>query len=162
MQKKWLLAMALCALVSISAAERAVVGQPLPPINAVDENNAVVPLNQFKDKMGVVVFFFPKAFTGGCVCENAGFRDHLAEYTAKGYVILGASRDDPIVLQKFKEVYHLNYTLLSDPRDELANALGLDGSKRDTAVIAKDGRLLKQYHDVIPQKHFKELLAELP
>src|SRR5437764_5524169 len=70
MYKQLLLAVALCGMFPVSGAERASVGQPLPPINAVDENNAVVPLNQFKDKMGVVIFFFPKAFTGGCVCEN--------------------------------------------------------------------------------------------
>ncbi len=71
-------------------------------------------MSLYKGKSGVVLFFFPKAFTGGCVCENAGFRDYISKYSDKGYTVLGASRDEPATLVKFKQIYRLNYTLLSD------------------------------------------------
>ena len=111
--------------------------------------------------MGLVVFFFPKAFTGGCVCENNGFRDYAAAYQQKGYVVLGASRDEPKILRIFKEKYGLNYTLISDPNDDLANALGLHPGKRDTIVVGKDGVVARMYHDVNAPTHHKTLINEI-
>src|SRR5438067_2342166 len=74
-----------CAFATFAEDRPARVGEPLPDIVATDENGAQHPLNLYKDKSGVVIFFFPKAFTGGCVCENAGFRDYISKYSDKGY-----------------------------------------------------------------------------
>jgi len=160
-----MLKLALCAtLVFCSFAafsETAKKGEPLPNITATDENGAQIPLNIYKGKSGLVIFFFPKAFTGGCVCENAGFRDYITKYNDKGYTILGASRDEPATLVKFKQIYKLNYTLLSDPNDELAKALGLNGGKRDTIVVDKDGIIQDKKHDVDAPTHHKTLINEL-
>src|SRR5947207_8764763 len=105
-----LAALFVCAFASFTA-EPARQGQPLPEITATDENGAAVPLSTYKGKSGLVIFFFPKAFTGGCVCENAGFRDYASKYADKGYTVLGASRDEPPTLVKFKQIYRLNYPL---------------------------------------------------
>ena len=137
------------------------VGEPLPAIVGVDENGAQHALSLYKDKSGVVIFFFPKAFTGGCVCENAGFRDYISKYSEKGYTILGVSRDIPETLVKFKQIYRLNYTMLSDPDDTLAKSLGVNGGKRDTVVVGKDGRVVKIYHDVDAPTHHKSLIGNL-
>jgi peroxiredoxin len=40
-------------------------GDPAPDVTATDEAGNKVALSSFKDKEGVVIFFFPKAFTGG-------------------------------------------------------------------------------------------------
>jgi peroxiredoxin Q/BCP len=149
-----------CAFAAFSA-DTAKKGELLPDISAVDENGAEHRLSLYKDKSGLVIFFFPKAFTGGCVCENAGFRDYIGKYNEKGYTILGVSRDEPSTLVKFKQIYRLNYTLLSDPNDELAKALGLHGGKRDTIVIGKDGRVINTYHDVDAPTHHKTLINDL-
>jgi len=136
-------------------------GEPLPDISAMDENGAQHALSLYKDKSGIVIFFFPKAFTGGCVCENAGFRDYIGKYSDKGFTILGVSRDIPETLVKFKQIYRLNYTLLSDPDDKLAHSLGVSGGKRDTVVVGKDGRVIKILHDVDAPTHHKKLINEL-
>ena len=163
-----MLKFALCAVLSVCAfatfaedSRPARPGEMLPPIVAMDENGAQHALNMYKDKSGVVIFFFPKAFTGGCVCENAGFRDYIGKYSDKGYTILGVSRDIPETLVKFKQIYRLNYTLLSDPDDKLAKELGVTGGKRDTVVVGKDGRVLKIFHDVDAPTHHKKLINEL-
>jgi peroxiredoxin Q/BCP len=160
LKHSWILALAMFA-VSGFCADVAKVGEPLPQVNATDENGALLNLNQFKDKMGLVIFFYPKAFTGGCVCENAGFRDYSAKYLEKGYMVLGASRDDNRIQKIFKDKYHLNYTLLSDPNDELARTFGVTPGKRDTVVIGKDGRVMKILHDVDAPTHHKTLINEL-
>src|SRR5690349_5083175 len=102
---------ALCAALMFSAvaafSAELKPGDMLPSISATDENGAQHPLDLYKNKTGVVIFFFPKAFTGGCVCENAGFRDYIGKYSDKGYTILGVSRDEPSTLVKFKQIYRL-------------------------------------------------------
>lgn len=157
-----LLALCCCAFASFSADKVARQGEPLPEIKTVDETGAQVSLSQYKGKNGLVIFFFPKAFTGGCVCENAGFRDYASKYAEKGYTVVGASRDEPATLVKFKEIYRLNYPLLSDPNDELARSLGLVGGQRDTIVVDKNGVVFKQYHNVDAPKHHKDLIKEIP
>jgi peroxiredoxin len=41
------------------------VGDAAPDVTATDESGNAVKLSSFKDKSGVIIFFFPKAFTGG-------------------------------------------------------------------------------------------------
>ncbi len=41
------------------------VGDALPDLITTDENGQALKLASFKDKSGVVLFFYPKAFTGG-------------------------------------------------------------------------------------------------
>lgn len=153
-------ALLVCACAAFTG-EVAQKGQPLPEISAVDENGQAVSLSSYKGKSGLVIFFFPKAFTGGCVCENAGFRDYAAKYAEKGYTVIGASRDEPPTLVKFKQIYRLNYPLLSDPNDELARSLGLVGGQRDTILVDRNGIVLKQYHNVDAPKHHKDLVHDL-
>ena len=148
-----------CAFSTFSAELRQ--GDSLPDISAIDENGAQHALSLYKDKSGVVIFFFPKAFTGGCVCENAGFRDYIGKYSDKGFTILGVSRDEPSTLVKFKQIYRLNYTLLSDPSDQLAHSLGVTPGKRDTIVVGKDGKVIRVYHDVDAPTHHKTLINDL-
>jgi len=82
------------------------------------------------------------------VCENRGFSDYAEKYAKKGYAVIGASRDIPETLQKFKSIYKLNYPTLSDPNDDLSRALGLVPGQRDTIVIDRNGIVMKQDHNV--------------
>lgn len=41
------------------------VGDAAPDVTATDEGGKEVKLSSFKDKQGLLIFFFPKAFTGG-------------------------------------------------------------------------------------------------
>ncbi|HLX62374.1 MAG TPA: peroxiredoxin [Planctomycetota bacterium] len=153
--------LAFCAFSGFCAGV-AQVGQPLPSeLAPTDENGAAHPLALYKGKTGVVIFFFPKAFTGGCVCENRGFSDYAEKYMKKGYTVIGASRDIPETLVKFKSIYKLNYTMLSDPNDELSRALGLVPGQRDSIVIDKNGIVIKQEHNVDAPTHHKTLINEI-
>ena len=160
-----MLKFALCAVLFFSAfaafSGELKPGDMLPSVSAPDENGAQHPFDLYKNKTGLVIFFFPKAFTGGCVCENAGFRDYIGKYSDKGFTIVGVSRDEPSTLVKFKQIYRLNYTLLSDPSDQLAHELGVTPGKRDTVVVGKDGRVIKVYRDVDAPTHHKTLINDL-
>ena len=153
--------LSLCVHGGEAAAELKV-GDPAPDVTTTDEAGKEVKLSSFKDKQGVVIFFFPKAFTGGCTAETCGFRDDAAEYTARGYALVGASRDPSDVLTKFKEENKAPYGFISDPKGDLAKSLGLTPGARQTIVIGKDGKVEHIYKSVQPLTHPKDVLKDLP
>ena len=66
--KFWLPMLAVVAGVSGAFCEDArglKVGDAMPAFTATDETGKTVDLASFKDKEGMIIFFFPKAFTGG-------------------------------------------------------------------------------------------------
>ena len=43
----------------------------------------------------VVLYFYPKDHTPGCIVEAKGFRDAFSEVRAAGATVVGVSLDDP-------------------------------------------------------------------
>jgi thioredoxin-dependent peroxiredoxin len=156
----WMVAL-LFACQMVFCAEAPKVGDMAPDVGAPDETGKEIKLSSFKDKNAVVIFFYPKADTPGCTKESCGFRDDSKTYQEKGYVVLGASRDTPEAQKAFKEKYNLNYPLLSDPKGELATALGLTPGQRQTVVIGKDGKIEKIYKTVTAASHAQDVLKDL-
>jgi len=120
-----------------------------------------VSISELKGKT-VVVFFYPKALTGGCTIESCGFRDILADFP-KDAVVLGASADDVALNQKFIDKEKLSYPLLCDTDLKLIQALGIQNAKGKTAqrltfVVGKDGKIAKIYDKVTPKTHPAEVL----
>ncbi|MEK6970712.1 MAG: thioredoxin-dependent thiol peroxidase, partial [archaeon] len=130
-----------------------------------------VRLSDFKGKK-VVLYFYPRDDTPGCTKEACEFRDAKAQFTRKGAVVLGVSKDDEASHQKFVKKYDLNFTLLSDPDHAVIGKYGawaeksLYGKKfmgivRSTFVIDEDGTILKAFPKVSPEGHAKEILDVL-
>jgi thioredoxin-dependent peroxiredoxin len=161
--------MILAILVSIvstlsycaDAPAAAKVGDPTPDITAMDDEGEEVKLSSYKDKNGLVLFFFPKANTPGCTKETCGFRDDAKAFSEKGYVVFGISRDTREVLAGFKKTYGVAYSFLSDPDGKLAAALGIPAGTRQTAIIGKDGKITKIYQKVDAATHSKDVLKDL-
>ena len=67
---KYLVVTLLAAVASFSSvfcAEASALkpGDAVPPMTSTDETGKQIELASFKGKEGLVIFFFPKAFTGG-------------------------------------------------------------------------------------------------
>ena len=75
--------------------------------------------------------------------------------------MLGVSRDTAEAQKAFKEEQHLNFPLLSDPKGELAAALGVTPGKRQTVVLDKEGKLERFYGAVEASTHAKDLLKDM-
>jgi peroxiredoxin Q/BCP len=111
----------------------------------------------------VVIFFYPKALTGGCTVESCGFRDILKDFP-ENTVVIGASGDDLKLQQQFIDKNMLPFALLADTELKLINELGIRNSptaktpKRVTFVIDKEGKIVKIYDKVTPKDHPKEVL----
>lgn len=152
------------AVLDTAGAEEVVpspVGTELPKLSATNQDGECVDLSGYKGQKGLIIFFFPKAFTPGCTAESCGFSDEREKYLEKGYEVFGASRDTPEQLKKFKEEYKLSYPLLSDPEGKLAKLLGLAPGKRQTAMVGKDGKLERVIATVTAKTHPQELLKEV-
>ncbi len=146
-------------------------GTKAPSFTLKDTNGKEVKLSDFKGKK-VVLYFYPRDDTPGCTVEACEFRDAKAQFTKKGAVVLGVSKDDEVSHQKFVKKYDLNFTLLSDPDHKVIEKYGawaeksLYGKKfmgivRSTFVIDEDGTILKAFPKVSPEGHAKEILDVL-
>jgi peroxiredoxin Q/BCP len=113
----------------------------------------------------VVVFFYPRALTGGCTVESCGFRD-IADKFPKGTVILGASNDGIEKQNEFIKKNMLPYALLCDTDSKLIKELGIMSAKGNAAqrisfVIDKEGKIAKIYTKVTPKDHPAEVLKQV-
>ena len=146
-------------------------GNPAPDFTLLDENGVTCKLSDYRGQP-VVLYFYPKDDTPGCTTEACNFRDDYSQYTQAGVVILGISPDSPKNHIKFKEKYHLPFTLLADEGHKVCELYGVwgrkkmmgreyDGVFRTTFLIDRQGKLVKVFETVKPAEHSKEVLGAL-
>jgi len=144
---------------------------PAPDFALADENNVMHSLSDYRGRP-VVLYFYPKDDTPGCTTEACSFRDDYSSYTDAGVEILGVSPDTPKAHTKFKQKYHLPFTLLADEGHKVCELYGVwgrkkfmgreyDGVFRTTFLIDADGMIVKVFENVKPAGHSKEVLAAL-
>lgn len=141
-------------------------------VQVFDESGKQVTLADFFKKDMLLVYFYPKDNTPGCTTEACNFRDANSEIRSMGVDIVGISKDSADSHRKFKERNNLNFVLLSDPQHKLQEAFDVwkeksfmgrkfIGTERSTFLVAKDGRILKEWRNVKANKHKEEVLEYL-
>lgn len=122
------------------------VGQPAPDFTLDAHDGSQVTLSGFKGKKNVVLFFFPKAFTGTCERQVTGHGQDLAKFRELGAEVLGISTDQSPSQAAFaKQCGNVNFPLLSDHRHRVVNLYGVarpEGSlsnERAAFVIDREG-----------------------
>jgi thioredoxin-dependent peroxiredoxin len=144
---------------------------PAPQFRLADENGVVRSLDDFRGK-ALVLYFYPKDDTPGCTTEACAFRDDYGAYAQAGVTILGVSPDSSKSHTKFKEKYHLPFSLLADEDHAVCSAYGAWGPKklagreyegvlRTTFLIGPDGMIVKVWENVKPDGHSAEILGAL-
>jgi len=124
-----------------------------PLFSLPDQNNKIHSLADYKGKW-VVLYFYPKDNTPGCIREACGFRDKLDLLQKNNIVVLGVSKDSVESHKKFVEQYQLNFPLLSDSDLNVIKAYKAYGIKevvfknfetviRKTYIIGPDGEIKK-------------------
>jgi thioredoxin-dependent peroxiredoxin len=130
-------------------------GRKGPDFTLEDAGGRRVSLADFKGK-DVIVYFYPKDDTPGCIKEACGFRDLWQDLQKAGIVVLGVSADSPESHTKFSGKYRLPFLLLSDPERRVMTAWGAYGEKvlygkkttgviRSTVWIGPDGTVRKHW-----------------
>jgi peroxiredoxin Q/BCP len=161
------LALLLALLFARTAHAKPVVGAPAPDFTLNSQEGKPVSLHDFRGKW-IVLYFYPKDFTGGCSLEAHNFQRDIAQYDKLNAVIIGVSGQDEESHQKFCVKESLSFKLLADTKhqvsesyDSLANMLVAKMSKRHTFLVDPSGVVRKIYLDVSPAKHSEEVLADL-
>ena len=89
------------------------INTPAPDFTLCDQNGVTHTLSQYRGKK-VILYFYPKDNTSGCTKQACGFAERYPQFSEKGAVILGVSKDSVASHKKFEEKYSLPFPLLSD------------------------------------------------
>jgi peroxiredoxin Q/BCP len=143
------------------------VGTEAPGFSLPSQDGSKVELASYRGKW-VVLYFYPKDFTGGCTLEAQSFQRDLGKYKAKGAVVLGVSVDSVSSHKDFCVKESLQYKLLADPDHTVVDKYGTlvmyNGTpfaSRTTFVIDPKGIVRKVYPKVQPATHSAEVLTDL-
>ena len=144
------------------------IGDRMPDFEVVDQDGNQV---SSKDLIGkkTVVYFYPKDNTSGCTAEACSIRDNYESLVAKGYNVIGVSKDSAASHRKFREKYDLPFTLLSDTSTQMLQAFGAWGEKkmygktvmgtiRKTFIFDEDRTLIEIIEKVDTGNHAAQIL----
>jgi len=144
------------------------IGDRMPDFEVMDQDGNKV---SSKDLIGkkTVVYFYPKDNTSGCTAEACNLRDNHEALLARGYNVIGVSKDSVASHRKFKEKYELPFTLLSDTSTEMLQAFGAWGEKkmygktvmgtlRRTFIFDEQGILTEIIEKVDTKNHAAQIL----
>ena len=161
------LLVALCAALPLFAhAADLAPGDKAPDFTLQTTEGKPVKLSDFVGKRGVVLAWYPKAFTGGCTEELKSFADAEAELAKYDVAVYMVSFDTPEKNAEFQKSLNAKLPLLSDTKGDVADAFGNSGlggmyAKRWTYYIDKDGVVRFVDKDVKTATAAKDIVAKL-
>lgn len=140
----------------------------MPGFEVMDQNGNIV---SSKDLLGkkTVIYFYPKDNTSGCTAEACNLRDNHEAMIARGYNVIGVSKDSVKSHKKFAEKYELPFTLLADTSTEMIQSFGAWGEKsmygrkymgimRTTFIFDENGILTDIIEKVDTKNHASQIL----
>jgi peroxiredoxin Q/BCP len=165
MKIKLLLATLLISATTIFAAIPKA-GDTAPLVTGTDQNGKDFKLADLVGKKIVLLYFYPKDFTGGCTKEACGFRDGFEDFATNNVEIVGVSFDSADSHLQFIAKYKLNFTLLADTDGKIAAAYDvkmpvLNMARRVSFLIGLDGKIVHVTDSMNPQVHFDEMKAAI-
>ncbi|MFT4908548.1 MAG: peroxiredoxin Q/BCP [Oleispira sp.] len=142
--------------------------QIAPQFTTTDQNGDEVSLVDFKGQK-VVLYFYPKASTPGCTVQACGIRDNKDAFAKANTIVLGISPDATKRLTNFTTKQELNFPLLSDEDNSIAESYGVwalkkfmgkeyIGIHRVTFIIDEEGILRHVMAKVKTKSHHDDVL----
>jgi peroxiredoxin Q/BCP len=145
-----------------------IVGSKIPDFSLLDQNGMVFDVNAVVGKKNLVIFFYPKDDSPGCTKEACYFRDQFEIFREANALIIGISGQSVASHTKFADKYHLSYTLLSDPGNNVRKLFGVPTNLfgmlqgRVTYVVDKSGTVVFSFNSQLNVTgHVDEALAIL-
>ena len=146
------------------------IGDKMPEFEVMDQNGNMI---SSKDLLGkkTIIYFYPKDNTSGCTQEACNIRDNYQAMVAKGYNVIGVSKDSAKSHKNFAAKYDLPFTLLADTSTEMIQAFGAWGEKtlygrkymgtlRMTFIFDANGILTEIIEKVNTKNHAAQILGE--
>ena len=144
------------------------IGDKMPDFEVVDQDGKEV---SSKDLIGkkTIIYFYPKDNTSGCTAEACSLRDNYQALMARGYNVVGVSKDSAASHRKFADKYDLPFTLLADTSTQMLQDFGAWGEKkmygktvmgtiRKTFIFDEEGILAEVIEKVDTKNHADQIL----
>ncbi|AHI53611.1 ahpC/TSA family protein [Spiroplasma sabaudiense Ar-1343] len=131
------------------------------------QNNNLKGFEDMKGPNGIVLFFYPKANTSGCILEVKAFQDKLEKIKKRGFTVVGVSRDNHKDQVEFATDCNITYDLICDTDLTLHRAFGVmtDESepKVERSTFILDNGLNSKYEmrRVDPVGHIETIIKNL-
>jgi len=128
------------------------VNDKVPDFSLLDQNEKLFRMEEVLGNKNIVIYFYPKDDTPGCTAEACHFRDEHQAFADSDALVIGISADSTESHRNFAEKNNLNYTLLSDPDQEVRKLFGIKNDffglvpGRVTFVIDKQGFIRHRFH----------------
>ena len=142
----------------------------MPYFEVMDQDGRMVTSDDLRGKK-TIIYFYPKDNTSGCTAEACNLRDNYAALTAKGYNVVGVSKDSSASHRKFADKHELPFTLLADTGTQMLQDFGAWGEKkmygktvmgtlRRTFIFDENGILEKVIEKVDTKNHAAQILEQ--
>ena len=102
-------------------------GKLAPNFTLQDQDGNEHTLSSYQGKK-VVIYFYPKDDTPGCIKEACGIRDAYDDFVNQDIVVFGISYDGAEAHQDFIKKYNLPFNLLSDSDKSISKLYGTEGT----------------------------------
>ena len=144
------------------------IGDRMPHFEVKDQDGNIVNSEELIGRK-TIIYFYPKDNTSGCTAQACNLRDNYERLVAKGYNVIGISKDSVNSHKNFASKYDLPFTLLSDTSTEILQEFGAWGEKkmygkttmgtlRKTFIFDEDGILVKIIDKVDTKNHASQIL----
>ena len=144
------------------------IGTKAPDFLLPDQNGDMHSLEEYRGKK-VILYFYPRDNTPGCTKQACGFGELYPQFTEKGAVVIGISKDSVASHKRFEEKYGLPFTILSDTELTAINAYDVWKEKknygkvsmgvlRTTYLIDEDGIIIKGFDKVKTADNAQQML----
>ena len=145
--------------------DRIQVGDEVPTFTLLDQDGNDFLIDDYIGRKALVIYFYPKDNTTGCIKEACEFRDNYDAFEDIDVKIIGISSDDVISHKNFANKYNLPFTLLADVDNEVREKFGVPNSLfgvipgRVTYVVDEKGIVIHIYESLVKaQRHIEEAL----
>lgn len=142
------------------------IGDTAPVFSLTDQYGNSFHSKDFLGKKYLVIYFYPKDNTPGCIKEACQFRDSYEDFTDNGAIVIGISSDSEKSHRKFAAKYQLPFTLLADSEKKVRrmfkvanNMLLLPG--RETFVVDLQGKITLAFNSISAMRHMKKALSTI-
>jgi peroxiredoxin Q/BCP len=143
------------------------VGERAPRFSLTSSQDSTIALENYRGRW-LVLYFYPRSFTGGCTLEAHNFERDITRFRSYGARVIGVSLDSATTHKAFCDSLRLSFPLLSDLDGSVSAAYGslvqrgdMRVAARNTFIIDPDGFIAAVFTGVQPADHSQEVLDEL-
>lgn len=142
-------------------------GMKAPGFEGTDQNGNIIRLEDFTGKK-LVLYFYPKDNTPGCITEACNLRDNHDLLLKRGFAVVGVSMDSEKSHKSFAGKYSLPFPLIADTLKKILDDYGVwrekkmygrsfMGTVRTTFIIDEKGFIEKVISQVEAKDHTNQI-----